>query len=101
MIGFKLSTDTENLVTPDSVELTLYYIDGIKSSTTLSQGPDGYYLGDNAFGADDNVKEALVSAYSFIDGTSVSTQQMVKKQNMQGGLQKANQSPQPVLDLLR
>lgn len=73
MIGFKLSTDPENLTAPDNVTLTLYYTDGSKSSTSLSQGADGYYVGDNSFGADSNVEKAVVSAYSVIDGTSVST----------------------------
>ena len=78
MIGFKLSTDPVSLAKPDNVTLTLYYTDGTKSSATLSQGTDGYYVGSNSFATDNSVKSALVSASSTIDATSVSTSSRLK-----------------------
>jgi hypothetical protein len=78
MIGFKLSTDPIALATPDSVTLILYYADGTKSSSSLSQDVDGYYIGSNSFAYDDSVTSALVTASTTVDGQSVSTQYSVK-----------------------
>ncbi len=78
MIGFKLSTDPVALATPDSVTLTLYYMDGTKSSTSLTQLADGYYVGSNSFATDQTVKEAVVHANSIVDGNTVSTSSTLK-----------------------